>query len=153
MNLSEFRKGFTLLELMVVVAMIAVVVGSISTSVSSAQERARVQKATAEVKNATQAILAYEQFNPGKGLPQMERRDADASSLGFLLGQGTSENGGQVPVLLSAALSSNGKWRDPWGTPYRVTIRPGKAGAVAFSSLKTSCFLPNMYRLTKEERR
>ena len=152
MNSTSDRRGFTLIELMVVIAMIAMIAGAVSTSFSSAQERARVQRATTEVKNATQAILAYENFSNGNKLDTMEDRDADASSLSFLLGGETSKNG-RVPVLLAAALSSGGKWRDPWGTPYRVTIREGTPSRLSFDQLKTSCYLPNMYRLSKEERR
>lgn len=145
-------KGFTLLELMIVISMIAIIVGALSTSVSSAQERARVQKATTEVKSATQAILAFANFKDKMKLDTMTDQDADSNSLGFLLGNETSSSGAQVPVLLQAALSSGGKWRDPWGTPYKVTIREGQPTAPSFSSLKTSAFLPNMYRLSRGER-
>ena len=47
------REGFTLIELMVVVAMIAIISAAMTVSVAGAQERARVQKATVEVKSIT----------------------------------------------------------------------------------------------------
>jgi len=153
------KKGFTLVELLVVVSMLAIVMGALTTSVTSANERARKQKALAEVKAVSQAILAYENYDQGNGrheLPALKEQDADKGSIGFLLGDGgEAESGGKIPVLLMAALSSGGKMLDPWGTPYKVTIKEKvfqvKAGA-ASGNLQTGCFLPNWYRLSEGER-
>ena len=101
------KRGFTLIELLVVIAMIAVIMGAMTTSVASARERARIQKATSDVKVVSQAILSYENYvRSGKyELPTMENADAGADSLGFLVGKGGSaESGGEIPVLLQAAL-------------------------------------------------
>lgn len=155
---NKTRGGFTLVELMVVVAMIALVIGAISQSMSGAQSRARVQKATVEVKDMHQAILAYENYANGNELPTMTDTDADRSSLDFLLGYGTSYGSGSgstVPTLFQASLASNGKILDPWGTPYKVTIKQGSASvsyASASSNMQTGYFFPNYYRLSKEER-
>ena len=46
---STSKRGLNLIELMVVVGMIMVLVGALTTSVSSARKRARIQKATADV--------------------------------------------------------------------------------------------------------
>ena len=149
------KKGFTLVELMVVVAMIALIIGAVSYSISAAQNRARIQKATAEVKELTQAILAYENYQQKNELPTMQRVDAEMSSLGFLLGNGGEARGGKIPVLVSAALSSGGKVADPWGTPYKVTIKEGPDirldNPLSVQTL-TGVFLPNFYRLSKKER-
>ena len=102
------RRGFTIVELLVVMAMIAVIMGAVASSISSARERAKIQKATAEVKAVSQAILAYENWARGSGtyeLPTMDRADADSGSLSFLLGKGPSaKSGGRIPVMLMAAL-------------------------------------------------
>ena len=149
------KRGFTLVELMVVVAMIAIIAGAFSTAVAGAQERAKIQKALSEVKVVSQAMLAYENYHE---LPLKEKESIlDASSsLGFLLGQGgTAESGGKIPVLLQAALSSGGALLDPWGTPYRISIRPGNLSyvpGVATGSLTSGFFLPNAYRLGEGER-
>ncbi len=153
------KKGFTLVELLVVVGMIAVIMGALSTSVTAANERARVQKALSEVKVISQAILAYENYDQGGGrheLPTRTKQDVDKSSIGFLLGDGgQAESGGQIPVLLMAALRDGTKMYDPWGTPYKVTIKQKsfsiKPGA-ATGSLRTGFYLPNWYRLTEGER-
>ena len=148
------RRGFTLIELLVVVGMIAVILGAMTTSVTAARRRARIQKATSDVKVISQAILAYENWSRGGQyqLDPMERRDADSGSLGFLLGQEAAESGGKIPAMLMAQLQGGGKLRDPWGTPYKVTIRQGSIPAAQGVSLQTGYFLPNFYRVTPEER-
>ena len=150
---SLFSRGFTLIELLVVVAMIAIILGALTTSVSSARERARVQKATSDVKVIAQAILAFENYSRGGNfeLETMEKRDADKGSLGFLLGQEAAESGGKIPALLMAQLQG-GKMTDPWGTPYKVTIREGHVSAAQNVNLATGFALPNFYRLSEGER-
>lgn len=155
------KRGFTLIELLVVVAMVAILGAAFTSSATSARERARIQKATAEVKVITQAILAYENWDQGGGrrrLPERRKVDIDksAGSLGFILGEGgDAQSGGKIPVMLMAALNSGGKMLDPWGTPYKVTIkessltvRPGSASG----NLQTGYFLPNWYRIGEGER-
>ena len=147
------KKGFTLVELIVVVGMIMVIIAAMSVSVSGAQERARVQKATAEVKIITQAILAYENEKDHE-LQPMSKEVCNRSSLGFLLGNETSKTGNKIPVLLMAALSSGGDMLDPWGHPYRVTIKrrtPSKIDAMK-GAMSTGAYLPNFYRLGEGER-
>lgn len=153
------KRGFTLIELLVVLGLIATIMAALTASISGAQERARIQKASSEVKSISQAILAYENYSRGGKfeLEPMEKVDADQSSLGFLLGKGdNADSGGRIPVLLMQALSSGGKMMDPWGSPYKVTIRKGDAQVKiesANSNLRTGYFLPNFYRLSASERK
>ena len=153
---SMNRRGFTLVELLVVVGMIAVLLGALTTSVTAARKRARIQKATADVKVITQAILAAENWSKGGEfkLPTYQSPvDADASTLQFLLGKESADSGGQIPVMLMAQLQSGGKLLDPWGHPYKLTIREGNA-AVSWSSgdIQTGYQMPNYYRLGAGER-
>ena len=53
------KNGFTLVELLVVVGMLALLLAAMTTSVTAARHRARVQKATSDVKVISQTILAY----------------------------------------------------------------------------------------------
>ena len=139
--------------------MIAVIMGAVASSISSARERAKIQKATAEVKAVSQAILAYENWARGSGtyeLPTMDRADADSGSLSFLLGKGPSaKSGGRIPVMLMAALESGGAMKDPWGTTYKVTIKETSVTPkwkTATGSMQTGYYLPNFYNLTEDER-
>ena len=155
--MTSTKRGFTLIELMVVLGMILILGGAMGVAVSGAQERARIQKATAEVKIITQAILAYE--NESKNgqdheLPILTQKDCDANSIGFLLGRETSQSG-KVPVLLMAALSSGGAMLDPWGHPYKVTIKKNSFRPnfkTMNGTAQTGFFLPNFYRLREDER-
>lgn len=159
--ISNNRKGFTLVELLVVVGMIAVLMGAMTSAVHKARERARMQKAMSDVKVISQAILAYEIWN-GDELPTMGARgkaangvDATSANLGFLLGKGSAKgaSGGsgsdELPVLLQASLQGNGMLRDPWGTPYKVTISESAKPIdpkVIRGSIWAGYWLPNAYR-------
>ena len=155
--MTSNRNGFTLVELLVVIAMIVLLTGAMSTAVTGAMKRARIQKATVEVKAITQAILAYEnetRNGTDYELPVLNKQDCDQSSIGFLLGRETSQSG-KVPVLLMAALTSGGKMLDPWGNPYKVTIKKNTFRPnyrTMTGSLQTGFFLPNFYRLREGER-
>ena len=158
--MTSSKKAFTLIELLVVVAMITIIMGALTVSVKSARERARIQKATSDVKIMSQAILAYQTFN-GDELPKMEKTEASSRTLGFLLGKSSGAKGvagtsgsTDLPVLLMAQLQGD-SLRDPWGRPYLVTIRE-KNVSINFNSAlgttKSGYWLPNFYRLSEEER-
>jgi prepilin-type N-terminal cleavage/methylation domain-containing protein len=151
------KRAFTLVELLVVIGMIALLTGAIGSSVSSARARARIVKATAEVKEMTNAILAYENYaRSGEyGLDTMESRDATIDSVGFILGRGEAGDTGKIPVLYNGSVSPDGSLRDPWGHPYKVTIREGRVPSVssrAASNMQTGFYMPNSTRLSVEER-
>lgn len=154
MNLT--KRGFTLMELMVVVAMIGIIMSAIVSSTAAAQERTRREKALSEVKTITQAILAYENVAKSGELPTMENRDADDNSLGFITGKGgESRYGGKVGSMLAAIYRKGGKMTDPWGTPYKITIRASGASVrieSASGAMQTGYCFPNFYRLSEEER-
>jgi prepilin-type N-terminal cleavage/methylation domain-containing protein len=153
------KRAFTLVELLVVIGMIAMLTGAIGTSVANARSRARIVKATAEVKEMTNAILAYENYaRSGKyELPTMERRPATTASdsVGFILGKGAEGDTGKVPVLYNGSVGADGSLRDPWGEQYLVTIREGTVPSVsstAAGQMRTGYFLPNFHRLSIGER-
>ena len=147
------RGGFTLIELMVVLAMIMILAGAVTSSVSGARERAKITAATVAAREITHAILMYENDAPTHDLSAhvMDSwQDATESNLGFILGGGETTSGGTpIPVLYNASLQ-NGRILDPWGTPYKVTIREGamssQDNAVLNATKTTSVAVPNYWR-------
>ena len=147
-----------MVELLVVIAMLMILAGSITSSVGSASRRAKIQQATTELQEMTKAILAYENYgrvNEDSPLSShlMEEKEATESNMGFILGQETLKNGqsGNIPVLFNAEIK-NGAIRDPWGNPYRVTIRQAKIDPKEASSDKPESYVmfPNFNRLPAE---
>ena len=149
------RRGFTLIELLVVIAMIAILMGAIGSSMNQARKRAMISKATQDVKEMTNAILAFENYARGRSLANYASgswRDTTESSMSMILGGETSDSGEQVPVLYNAQIR-NGQILDPWGTPYQYMIKPaGNITPPSGSGFQTAPSLPNFYRLTDEER-
>ena len=155
------RRGFTLIELLVVLAMIAVIAAAFVTSVNAARRRAYIGRATTEAKEMTNAILAYEQYAPGRSLAAVANgawKDCSEGEMGMILGKATAANGETVPVLFNGHVHV-GYLRDPWNTPYRYRIE--KTGTLAGGggtdtkgiSYTTAAALPNFFRLTDAERR
>ena len=113
------KRGFSLVELIVVIAMIAVFMASVGVAIGKTRERARIEKARSDVKVISQAILAWENYSRGgkHELTEMNDLPATSSSLDFLLGKGEAAMSGDIPTLLMAQLSADGTLRDPWGRP------------------------------------
>ena len=150
------KRGFTLLELLVVVAMLAVLMGALTTSVSQSRKRAQIAKATQDMKEITNAILAYQNYAPSRTLQNQASgswKPASEGNLGFILGQGEKEGGGQVPVLYNAQIRG-GSICDPWGEPYEFIIKQVPPAAQSGRSVNfvTAPNLPNFYRLSDEEK-
>lgn len=148
------RRGFTLVELLVVVAMISLLAGAMTVSVTGARARARVSRAQTDVREITNAILAYANYTDDGTLSSVSLNDAEASeaNLAFILGQGSSARGAKVPVLYNAAVSS-GRILDPWGKPYRVTVKAGDTvSPPGAQNLSVRLFYPNWHRLREDER-
>ena len=149
------RRGFTLIELLVVIAMIDILMGAIGSSMNQARKRAMISKATQDVKEMTNAILAFENYARGRSLANYASgswRDTTESSMSMILGGETSDSGEQVPVLYNAQIR-NGQILDPWGTPYQYMIKQaGNITPPSGSGFQTAPSLPNFYRLTDEER-
>ena len=115
--------GFTLVELLVVIAMLMLLAGAVTSSVASAQRRAKIAKATSEAQEMTNAILAYE--HAGGSMQPLNKVPATEANLAFLLGEGKAD-GQSLGVLFNASIK-NGSFLDPWGHPYYVTVKVGRA--------------------------
>ena len=141
-NATSSRSAFTMIEMLVVLGMLGILMGVTFGGIGSARSRARVAKATAEVRELVNAILAYE---VGKGrdfdIISSSPKDATEGNLQGLMG------GNNEPVYLNAALV-DGAFRDPWGTPYRFRVIPetiSSAGGLTESVSATVTF-PNRQR-------
>jgi len=155
------KRGFTLVELLVVIGMMAVLMGSLTTSITQSRKRTQISKATQDVKEITNAILAYQNYAPNRSLENDASgswRVSSEGNLDMILGgrKMTGVKGAQgenVPVLYNAQIRG-GKILDPWGKPYEFMIKKvqeqddGKERNV----FVTAPTLPNFYRLTDEER-
>ena len=123
--------GFTLVELLVVIAMLMLLAGAVTSSVASAQRRAKIAQATAEAQEMTNAIRAYEHFwgeqdltSKMKALTRLNETPAEEGQLKFILGEENGPDGEKLPVLYNASIKG-GKILDPWGKPYLVTVKEG----------------------------
>lgn len=136
---AALRAGFTLIELLVVIVIIAILTASFGVSFLSAQETARITRATAESRELGNAIRLYlmealttqgtnsgeleadsEGLLRGTGLREGERNDITSDTIDLL----TGESGDKV-YFQAAEDARSEKYGivDPWGNPYYVTIR------------------------------
>ena len=92
------KRGFTLIELMIVVAMLGLLMGTAATGMAQARRQAKITKAHTELRELVNAWLAYEQsFGDFPMDITTGEQEATASALSDLLGN----SGG--PVFLNAA--------------------------------------------------
>ncbi|MFC1452764.1 type II secretion system major pseudopilin GspG [Verrucomicrobiota bacterium] len=107
MNTSRSRSGFTLIELMVVVIIIAALAGMVLPRVLPASESAKRNIAKADLANIKVALKLYRLHN--------DRYPTTDEGLNVLL-RGTPDRGWNEPYLDSRP-------QDPWDRTYRYSVR------------------------------
>ena len=143
-------RAFTMIELLVVIAMIAVLSAAAGTSIASAQRRAKISKAQTEAQELTKALQAYANYTDDGTLSELTGlNDAPAteSNLKYVLGKVTQRNA-PVPVLYNASVAVGGQLLDPWGNPYRITVKKGmtvKPSGVP--NMELGIFYPNWHQV------
>lgn len=150
------KRAFTLIELLVVIGMLTVLIGAVGSSVNQARRRALISKATQDVKEMTNAILAFENIAVNRSLEKYATggwKPAAEGSLKMILGGEQTASGEPSPVLYNAQIRG-GQILDPWGKPYEFIIKkiPESGPRSDRQNFLTAPILPNFYRLTDEER-
>jgi general secretion pathway protein G len=114
-QVSRPERGFTLIEIMVVVVIIAILGALIAPQILSRVDEARVTKAAADIRTLGTALDLFRMDNfqyptTDQGLEALSRRPADPSIRNW-------KEGGYVQKLS----------KDPWGNDYQY-LSPGTRG-------------------------
>ena len=138
-NRDIAKSGFTILELLVVVFIMALLLAISLVAVNKIQRQARVKQAKAEMKQLNNGIRDYFveygrppcspaliATNSGSDLVFIE--DQWVSVIAFMLPQNASHLGTEANprkrqfVALTDFTIEDGEIVDPWGTPYRIIL-------------------------------
>lgn len=160
------KSGFTIIELITVISILLLLMGAITTSVTRARRRAKIQQAITEAQQLTDAILAFENFvKPGDDKSPLESggrltgeswKEATRGNLAFVLGEVQNPNGqkGKVPVLFNGAVTGD-SILDPWRKPYRYRIMSTKVDPKDESNpnndTESALAIPNINRISVDE--
>lgn len=110
------RAGFTLIELMIVVIIIAALAGMVAPRLIGRSDEARRKIAAGEIANIVTAIKLYRLEN--------DRYPNTAEGLGVLLNPPATTGAAREPYI-------EGDLQDPWGEPFQYRY-PATRGARAF---------------------
>ncbi len=119
-NIHHRSKGFTLVEVLLVIVVIGILAGMMVTRLSGRTHEARITRAKADI--CGQLSLALDLFEQDTG-----RYPTTDEGLAVLI-ENPNAVGWQGPYLKS------GLKPDPWGTAYSYTFDPSGRGSYALAS-------------------
>jgi len=117
---NKFQHGFTLLELLVVVAILSVLIGLVAPKIMDRPDEARVVRAKSDIQALESTLNIYKLDNyaypsTDQGLEALVNKPADAPNW---------KQGGYIKKVP----------KDPWGRPY-LYLSPGVKGPVDIYTL------------------
>ncbi|MDO8988183.1 MAG: type II secretion system major pseudopilin GspG [Sideroxyarcus sp.] len=115
---QQYAKGFTLIELMVVILIIGVLAALVVPKVMSRPDEARMTAAKSDIATVTQALNLYRLDN--------QRYPTTEQGLLALVKKPTIE---PIPTNWKSEGYLDRVPKDPWGTPYQY-LQPGVHGAI-----------------------
>ncbi len=115
------KRGFSLIELLTVVAIIGILAGMIGTASFAARRQAYSAQAQAEIRELSNACKAYYiAFGewPGEG------RDLEITQEGSIYKNLTGDNDAKISFFEFdvGRFEEGGPYLDPWGKPYLVSF-------------------------------
>lgn len=130
--------AFTLIELMVVIAIIGILISVLLPALRSSLDRAKKARVQADAKSIESAIRAY--YNEYSKLPvpdadqgRADREYADSNSK-LVIGRLTTNNPRRIIFLEAPNGATDGTYLDAWGTQFAVAMDNNYNGQVVVSS-------------------
>lgn len=134
-NASMPRNAFTLIELLIVIAIIGTLMSLLFPAVNSAIDAARKAQAKNDVVQIATAVTAFEtEYGrlPGTGSSDQTGADVDSTLVNILSGQANNTNNPRQIVFLEVQAAKKNKsgtnasgFVDPWGGIYKISMDLG----------------------------
>ncbi|WP_455132959.1 type IV pilin protein [Microbacterium aurum] len=122
-TITRHQRGFTIVELLIVIVVIAILAAISIVAYNGVQERARASQASSELRDLAQAITMARESS-GKTLMQITgsnctRCSTNASTYSRSINRIASAAGVNLDHVIDG---------DPWGNPYRIDENEGENG-------------------------
>ncbi len=137
------RGGFSLVEMLTVIAIIGILMGFTGVALAKARELARRTKAEAELREMVAAWLQYHQLY-GEFPSDKNNVQTSEELLDPLVNPENKDNWRGIVFLNLTLPEQEEFFRDPWGTPYQLSF--GTRDIPSTTTLRTTVTFPNRGR-------